>query len=65
MLMERVKVSRVDVDFASPASSTFADRKDKGRVLLTLGGEIEPTDTDEIIVEIATGDMRFPTTYHK
>ena len=57
--MERVKVSRTEVDFASPASATFADRRDKGRVLTTLGGDIEPADTDEIIIQIESGLPHF------
>ena len=56
LIFEKVaKVARVDVDFGSPASVTFSDRKDKGRVLVTIGGEIVPTDTDEIAIKLISG----------
>ena len=44
-------------DFASPASTLFKDRKDKGRVLVTLNGEIEDADSDEILVELKNGNF--------
>ena len=44
-------------DFASPASALFKDRKDKGRVLVTLNGEIEDADSDEILVELKNGNF--------
>lgn len=55
----KAKLARVEAakDFASPASSLFKDRKDKGRVMVTLNGEIEDTDSDEILVELKNGSF--------
>ena len=44
-------------DFASPASTLFKDRKDKGRVIVTLNGEIEDAESDEILVELKNGNF--------
>ena len=49
-------------DFASPASTLFKDRKDKGRVLVTLNGEIEDADSDEILVELKNGNFHLTDT---
>jgi len=59
MMMEKAKVMRNEVDFASPASASFAERRDKGRIVNTFGGDIEPTETDEITVQICSDKSSF------
>lgn len=52
-------------DFASPASTLFKDRKDKGRVIVTLNGEIEDAESDEILVELKNGNYFLQQNYSK
>jgi hypothetical protein len=47
----RAKVQKLEYVLDSPASATFKDRKDSGKILATQGGDIQPTMSDEIEIE--------------
>jgi len=55
LMTPRAKVQKLEYVLDSPASATFKDRRDSGKIIATLGGDIQPTMSDEIEIENLIG----------